>query len=107
MGSIGFRVRREHHGAPFLLLFAPRCCKITKVSKRSECAMFEGDYSKNVWIAAIVLAAGSLVMDVLFLLGSNDSMKNSVWFTMPFAAFVLYKGIQGLIKKIREEKEDQ
>ena len=69
--------------------------------------MFEGNYSKNVWIAGIVMAVGSLVMDALFLLGDNAYMKNTVWFTIPFALFVLYKSIQGLIKKIKEEKEEQ
>ena len=53
------------------------------------------------------MAVGSLVMDALFLLGDNAYMKNTVWFTIPFALFVLYKSIQGLIKKIKEEKEEQ
>ena len=67
--------------------------------------MFEGDYSKKVWIITIVMAVGSICMDIFFLMRDNDFMKQTVWFSMPIAAFILYKGIEGLIKKIKEEKD--
>lgn len=67
--------------------------------------MFEGDYSKKVWIITIVMAIGSIAMDIFFLMKDNNYLQQTVWFTMPIAAFILYKGIQGLIKKIKEEKE--
>lgn len=68
--------------------------------------MFEGDYSKRVWIITIVMAVGSIGLDILFLIQDNSFMKQTVWFSMPIAAFILYKGIEGLIKKIKEEKEE-
>ena len=67
--------------------------------------MFEGDYSKKVWIITIVMAVCSIGMDIFFLMNDNDFMKQTVWFSMPIAAFILYKGIEGLIKKITEEKD--
>ena len=67
--------------------------------------MFEGDYSKKVWIITIVMAVCSIGLDIFFLMGENAYMKQTVWFSMPIAAFILYKGVEGLIKKIKEEKE--
>lgn len=67
--------------------------------------MFEGDYSKKVWIITIVMAVCSIGLDIFFLMNDNDFMKQTVWFSMPIAAFILYKGIEGLIKKIKEEKD--
>ena len=67
--------------------------------------MFEGDYSKKVWIITIVMAIGSIAMDIFFLMKENNYLQQTVWFTMPIAAIILYKGIQGLIKKIKDEKE--
>ena len=69
--------------------------------------MFEGNYSKKVWIITIVMAVCSIGMDVFFLLQESTLMKQTVWFTMPVAAFILFKGVEGLIKKIKEEKEEQ
>jgi len=69
--------------------------------------MFDGEYSKKVWIITIVLAVCSIGLDIFFLSQDNSFMKETVWFSMPIAAFILYKGIQGLIKKIKEEKEEQ
>ena len=66
--------------------------------------MFEGDYSKKSWIIGIVMAVGCIAMDVWILLGNDSIMKDSVWMTLPLSAFVLYKCIQGLKKKIDEEK---
>lgn len=68
--------------------------------------MFEGDYSKKVWIITIVLAVCSIGLDIFFLTQDNAFMKETVWFSLPIAAFILYKGIEGLIKKIKEEKEE-
>ena len=56
--------------------------------------MFEGDYSKKVWIITIVMAIGSIAMDIFFLMKDNNYLQQTVWFTMPIAAFILYKGIQ-------------
>ena len=67
--------------------------------------MFEGDYSKKVWIITIVMAVCSIGLDIFFLMNDNDFMKQTVWFSMLIAAFILYKGIEGLIKKIKEEKD--
>ena len=68
--------------------------------------MFEGDYSKKVWIITIIMAIGSIAMDVFFLMDEDTIMKQTVWFTLPIAVIILYKGIEGLIKKIKEEKEE-
>ena len=68
--------------------------------------MFEGDYSKKVWIITIVLAVCSIGLDIFFLTQDNVFMKETVWFSLPIAAFILYKGIEGLIKKNKEEKEE-
>ena len=69
--------------------------------------MFEGDYSKKVWIITIIMAVCSIGLDIFFLTQENNFMKETVWFSMPIAAFILYKGIEGLIKKIKEEKEEE
>lgn len=66
--------------------------------------MFDQDYSKKVWIIGIVMAVGCLLMDLYIILGDNVIMKDTIWMTMPLSIFVLYKCIQGLIKKINEEK---
>lgn len=66
--------------------------------------MFDGDYSKKVWIISIIMAIGCIIMDVCLLLGEDGIMKDSVWMTLPLTVYVLYKCIQGLKKKIEEEK---
>ena len=66
--------------------------------------MFDGDYSKKDWIISIVMAIGAIVMDIVILLGENSIMKDTVWMTMPLSVYILYKCIQGLKKKIDEEK---
>lgn len=66
--------------------------------------MFDQDYSKKVWIIGIVMAIGCLLMDVYILLSDNAIMRDAIWMTMPLSAFILYKCIQGLKKKIDEEK---
>ena len=69
--------------------------------------MFDQDYSKRVWIISIVRAIGAIAMDVALLLGEDGIMKDTVWMTLPLTVYILYKCIQGLIKKINEEKNDQ
>lgn len=66
--------------------------------------MFDQDYSKKVWIISIVMAIGAIAMDVVLLLGENGIMKDTVWMTLPITVYILYKCIQGLKKKIDEEK---
>ena len=66
--------------------------------------MFDQDYSKRMWIIAIVMALGAIAMDISLLLGEDGIMKDSVWMTLPLTVWILYKCIQGLIKKIKEEK---
>ena len=66
--------------------------------------MFDGDYSKKVWIISIVMALGAIAMDVALLLGEDGIMKDTVWMTLPLTVYILYKCIQGLKKKIDEEK---
>ena len=66
--------------------------------------MFDGDYSKKVWIISIVMALGAIAMDISFLLGEDGIMKDSVWMTLPLTVWILFKCIQGLKKKIDEEK---
>lgn len=69
--------------------------------------MFEGDYSKKVWIISIVMALGIIAMDIALLFGEDGIMKDSVWMTLPFTLWILYKCIQGLKKKLDEEKNNQ
>ena len=69
--------------------------------------MFEGDYSKRVWIISIVMAVGAILMDVFLLLGEDSMMKDMVWVTLPVTVFILYKCILGLKKKLDEEKNEQ
>lgn len=68
--------------------------------------MFDGDYSKRVWIISIVMAVGAIAMDIALLLGEDGIMKDTVWMTLPLTVYILYKCVQGLIKKIKEEKDD-
>lgn len=69
--------------------------------------MFEGDYSKKVWIISIVMAVGAILMDVFLLFGEDSMMKDMVWVTLPVTVFILYKCILGLKKKLDEEKNEQ
>ena len=66
--------------------------------------MFDQDYSKKVWIIAIVMALGAIAMDISLLLGEDGIMKDSVWMTLPLTVYILFNCIQGLKKKIDEEK---
>ena len=66
--------------------------------------MFDGDYSKRVWIISIVMAIGTIIMDVVLLFGEDGIMKDTVWMTLPVTVYILYKCILGLKKKIDEEK---
>ncbi len=67
--------------------------------------MFDGEYSKKVWIITIIMAVGCIVMDAYFWFFETGVMKETVLISFPISAYILYKGIQGLIKKIKEEKE--
>ena len=67
----------------------------------------EGNYSKKVWIITIVLALCSISLDIFFLTGDNSFMKETVWFSLPIAGYILYKAIIGLKNKIQEEKEEE
>ena len=69
--------------------------------------MFDQDYSKKTWIIAIVMALGAIAMDISLLLGEDGIMKDSVWMTLPLTVYILYKCVQGLIKKIKEEKGEE
>lgn len=69
--------------------------------------MFDGDYSKKVWIITIVMAIGCLAMDAYIWFTDSGLMKDTVLISFPITLFILYKGVQGLIKKIKEEKEDK
>lgn len=66
--------------------------------------MFDGDYSKKVWIISIIMAIGCIIMDICIMLGEDGIMKDTVWMTLPLSVYILYKCIQGLRKKIQEEK---
>ena len=68
--------------------------------------MFDGNYSKKVWIISIVMAIGCIIMDVTLMLGEDGIMKDTVWMTLPLTVWILYKCIQGLKKKIDEEKNE-
>ena len=67
--------------------------------------MFDGDYSKKTWIFTIVLAVGCVAMDAYIWFTDGGIMKDTVMISLPISLFILYKAIQGLIKKIKEEKE--
>lgn len=66
--------------------------------------MFDGDYSKKTWIISIVMAIGCIIMDVALLFGEEGIMKDTVWMTLPLTVYILFKCVQGLKKKIDEEK---
>ena len=68
--------------------------------------MFDGNYSKKVWIISIVMAIGCIIMDVTLMLGEDGIMKDTVWMTLPLTVWILFKCIQGLKKKIDEEKNE-
>ena len=69
--------------------------------------MFDQDYSKKVWIISTIMAIGCIIMDICFLLGEEGIMRDSVWMTLPLTVYILYKCIQGLKKKIDEEKNEK
>ena len=43
-------------------------------------------------------------MDIFIMLGEDGIMKDSVWMTLPLTVYILYKCIQGLKRKLDEEK---
>ena len=67
--------------------------------------MFDGDYSKKVWIISIIMAIGCIAIEFMIITGENAVMKEMSWITLPIAVFILYKSVVGLMKKIKEEKE--
>ena len=67
--------------------------------------MFDGDYSKKVWIISIIMAIGCIAIELMIITGENAVMKEMSWITLPIAVFILYKSVVGLMKKIKEEKE--
>ena len=67
--------------------------------------MFEGDYSKKVWIISIIMAIGCILMDIYIIFFEDNMMRDMVWVTLPVSAFILFKCVGGLKKKIQEEKE--
>ena len=69
--------------------------------------MFDGDYSKKVWIITVVMAIGCIAMDAFIWFNDTGFMKETVLISVPISVYILYKGIQGLIKKIKEEKEEK
>ena len=69
--------------------------------------MFDGEYSKKVWIITIIMAIGCLLMDVYIWFFDQGIMKETIYISVPITLYILYKGIQGLIKKIKEEKEGE
>ena len=69
--------------------------------------MFEGDYSKKVWIISIIMAIGCILIDIMILFGEDSMMKDMCWVTLPVSAFILYKCVVGLINKIKEEKNEK
>ncbi len=69
--------------------------------------MFDGDYSKKTWIFTIVLAIGCIVMDAFIWFNDTGFMKDTALISFPISVYILYKAIQGLIKKIKEEKGEQ
>lgn len=66
--------------------------------------MFDGEYSKKVWIITIIMAVGCIVMDIYIWFTDTGVMKDTVLISLPISAYILFKGIQGLLKKIKEEK---
>ena len=68
--------------------------------------MMDGDYSKKVWIITIVMAIGCMVMDIYIWFHDTGVMKDTALISFPISVYILYKGIQGLIKKIKEEREE-
>ena len=69
--------------------------------------MFDQDYSKKVWIISIIMAIGCIIMDISILMGEDGIMNDMVPITMAVSVFILYKCVVGLIKKIKEEKEEK
>lgn len=69
--------------------------------------MFDGEYSKKTWIFTIVLAIGCIIMDAFIWFNDDGFMKDTALISFPISVYILYKAIQGLRKKIKEEKEEQ
>lgn len=65
------------------------------------------NYSKGMWIVGIVLAVICMGVDICALAGvfggNGDFMQQSSYISLPLCAYVLYKCIKGLMKKIKEE----
>ena len=69
--------------------------------------MFDQDYSKKVWIISIIMAIGCIAMDIWIMMGEDGIMKDTVWMSLPLSVYILYKCIQGLKRKLDEEKSEK
>ena len=58
--------------------------------------MFDGEYSKRVWIISIIMAIGCIVMDIFIMLGEDGIMKDTVWMTLPFSALCMWEAVYDL-----------
>jgi hypothetical protein len=50
------------------------------------------------------MAIGAILMDIYLLMGEDGIMKDTVWMTLPVTVYILFKCVQGLKKKLDEEK---
>ena len=61
----------------------------------------------KLWIISIIMAIGCILIDVFIMFGEDGMMKDMCWVTLPVSVFMLYKCVGGLMKKIKEEKNEK
>lgn len=66
------------------------------------------DYSLKTWILIAVLAVISLVVDALFYTGvwggDSDLMRDTTLITTLVSGYILFRSVQGIIQKVKENK---
>ena len=83
----------------YLKLFAPMIVML--YADIITDAMIKGLGQQNASVRYNILTSS---MDVALLFGEEGIMKDTVWMTLPLTVYILFKCVQGLKKKIDEEK---
>ena len=68
-------------------------------------------YSKKTWIAVLVLAAASILLDVLTLAGvigaGDETMQSTSKISLIIGLLAIYYGVRGVLYHVKKDKEQK
>jgi len=68
-------------------------------------------YSKKTWIAVLVLAAASILLDVLTLTGvigaGDETMQSTSKISLIIGLLAIYYGVRGVLYHVKKDKEQK